>query len=133
MLQQELFPRLQSVAGPLSGQLKLLAAVISLAPLERVLCPRRASTGRPAKDRAALATAFVAKAVMNFPTTRDLISRLHVDEALRQFCGWSSVQSLTRYLPARLHFNGKSQLRLPPVPRHSAKQNPLKTAPDSAV
>jgi hypothetical protein len=90
MLQEELFPLLQSSVGPLNGQMQLLASVISLAPLERMLGARRAATGRPAKDRAALATAFLAKAVLNLPTTRDLICRLRVDEALRRFCGWSS-------------------------------------------
>ena len=66
ILQQELFPLLQSCVGPLSGQMQLLASVISLAPLERMVSVRRAATGRPAKDRAALATAFMAKAI---PTT----------------------------------------------------------------
>jgi len=94
MLQEELFPLLQSSVGPLNGQMQLLAAVISLAPLERMLGARRAATGRPARDRAALATAFLAKAVLNLPTTRDLICRLRVDEALRRFCGWSSLQAL---------------------------------------
>ena len=94
MLQQELFPLLQSCVGPLSGQMQLLASVISLAPLERMISTRRAATGRPAKDRAALATAFMAKAILNLPTTRDLISRLRVDEALRKFCGWSSARAL---------------------------------------
>src|ERR1700736_2258901 len=94
MLQEELFPLLQSSIGPLIGQMQLLASVISLAPLERMLCARRPATGRPAKDRAALAAAFLAKAVLNLPTTRDLISRLRVDEALRRVCGWSSLQAL---------------------------------------
>jgi hypothetical protein len=94
VLQQNLFPMLEGVAGPLSTQLKLLTAVMSMTPLERFLSARRASTGRPAKDRAALATAFMAKAILNLPTTRDLISRLRVDEALRQFCGWSTVLKL---------------------------------------
>ena len=94
LLQEELFPLLQSSVGPLNGQMRLLASVIFLAPLGRILYARRASTGRPAKDRAALATAFLAKAVLNLPTTRDLISRLRVDEALRRFCGWSSIQAL---------------------------------------
>lgn len=94
ILQQELFPLLQSCVGPLSGQMQLLASVVSLAPLGRLLSARRAATGRPAKDRAALATAFMAKAILNLGTTRDLISRLRVDEALRKFCGWSSVQAL---------------------------------------
>jgi hypothetical protein len=94
LMQEELFPVLETVAGPLSGQMKLLSAVVAMAPLERMLSARRSSTGRPAKDRAALATAFMAKAVMNVPTTRDLIGRLRVDEPLRRFCGWSSARSL---------------------------------------
>src|SRR5579859_5088886 len=94
VLQQELFPALVESVGALSSHLRLLAAVAALAPLGRVLSACRCATGRPAKDRAALATAFMAKAVLNLATTRDLISRLRVDEALRQFCGWSSVRAL---------------------------------------
>src|SRR6266700_2392004 len=94
VLQQDLFPMLQAAAGPLTAQLQLLASIIALVPLGRLLSARRASTGRPAKDRAALATAFIAKAVMNLPTTRDLIGRLRVDQALRQFCGWRSARAL---------------------------------------
>jgi hypothetical protein len=48
MLQQDLFPVLQSVAGPLSGQMQLLASVISLAPLGRLLSARRAVPQRTA-------------------------------------------------------------------------------------
>jgi hypothetical protein len=94
MMQQELFPLLQIVTGPLNRQMQLLASVVALAPLERLLSARRSSTGRPAKDRAALVTAFMAKAILNLPTTRDLISRLRVDEPLRLFCGWSSPRAL---------------------------------------
>jgi hypothetical protein len=94
MLQQELFPVLAEAVGPLTSQLELLTAVVSLAPLGRMLSACRSATGRPAKDRAALATAFMAKAVLNLPTTRDLISRLRVDEALRHFCGWPSMRAL---------------------------------------
>lgn len=94
VLQQELFPRLQEAIGPLSAQLELLATVISMAPAGNLLAALRAPTGRPAKDRAALATAFLAKAILNLPTTRDLINRLKVDEALRQLCGWPSAAAL---------------------------------------
>jgi hypothetical protein len=55
-----------------------------------LLSARRAPIGRPAKDRAALATAFIANAILNLPTTRDLIGRLRVDESLRRICGWRS-------------------------------------------
>jgi hypothetical protein len=94
VLQQELFPLLQSGGEPLSEPLQLLASIIALVPLGRLLSARQASTGRPAKDRAALATGFIAKAVLNLPTTRDLIERLRVDEALRLFCGWHSPSAL---------------------------------------
>lgn len=94
VLQGELFPLLESASAPLSPQLRLLTAVVGLVPLERMLSARRSATGRRAKDRAALATAFLAKAILNLPTTRDLISRLRVDEALRRFCGWTQVRSL---------------------------------------
>ena len=94
VLQQQLFPRLEAAVGPLSPQLQLLASVIALVPLGGLLTNRRARTGRPAKDRSALATAFLAKAILNLVTTRDLMDRLRVDEALRQFCGWSSLGAL---------------------------------------
>ena len=94
VLQQQLFPHLEAAVGRLSPQLELIAAIVSLVPLARWLSTGRARTGRPAKDRAALVTAFIAKAVLNLPTTRDLINRLQVDQALRQLCGWRSPRSL---------------------------------------
>ena len=92
-LQQSMFA-LEPELGPLPTQLELLAAVMSMVPLQRLLSARRALTGRPAKDRAALATAFIAKAILNLGTTRDLIGRLKVDEPLRRLCGWSSASKL---------------------------------------
>ena len=94
ILQQDLFPKLEETVGPLSPQLRLLASVIPLLPLAKLLNCRRSHTGRPAKDRLALATAFLAKAILNLATTRDLMDRLRVDSALRLFCGWYSVETL---------------------------------------
>ena len=94
VLQQHLFPHVEAALDKLSPQLELLSAVVSLIPLARLLSAGRASTGRPAKDRAALATAFMAKAILNLPTTRDRIGRLRVDQGLRQLCGWRSPRSL---------------------------------------
>src|SRR5882672_851398 len=94
ILQNVLFPAVELETGPLSKQLQLIASVVSLMPLERLLSARRSRTGRPAKDRAALVTAFIAKAVLNLPTTRDLLGRLRVDEALRQLCGWPSARAV---------------------------------------
>jgi hypothetical protein len=94
VFQQQLFPHLAEVVGPLSRELELLSSVVSCIPLARLLDANRARTGRPAKDRTALATAFIAKAIFNLPTTRDLIDRLTVDRALRQVCGWRSAKAL---------------------------------------
>jgi hypothetical protein len=92
ILQHVLFPAVERETGPLSKQLQLIASVVSLVPLERLLSARRSGTGRPSKDRAALVTAFIAKAVLNLPT--NLMGRLRVDEPLRMFCGWASVKAL---------------------------------------
>jgi DDE family transposase/transposase-like protein DUF772 len=92
--QQELFPHVATAIGPLSSDLELLTCVLALLPLERLLSCRRARTGRPPKDRAALATAFLAKAILNLPTTRDLRDRLRVDTALRRLCGWRDWRSV---------------------------------------
>ena len=94
LMQQELFPLLERVVGPLNEELKLLSSVLALIPLEGLIGTLRAATGRPGKDRAAMATAFMAKTILNLPTTRSLLSRLQVDEALRQFCGWASVKAI---------------------------------------
>jgi DDE family transposase/transposase-like protein DUF772 len=94
VLQQDLFPQLEAAVGPIGRELQLLSAVVCLVPLARLLGARRARTGRPARDRAALATSFLAKAILNLPTTRDLIERLRVDEAVRRFCGWRSPDSV---------------------------------------
>lgn len=113
MLQEDLFPVLQTCTGPLSGQMQLLTGVMALAPLGRLLSARRAATGRPAKDRAALATAFMAKAILNIPTTRDLIGRLKVDEVLRRYCGWATVQSLPHESKFSRAFAEFAQTQLP--------------------
>jgi hypothetical protein len=113
ILQQDLFPVLQTVTGPLSRQMELLISVMSLAPLGRLLSARRAGTGRPAKDRAALAVAFMAKAILNIPTTRDLIGRLRVDEALRLCCGWSTVRAVPHESKFSRAFAEFAQTQLP--------------------
>jgi hypothetical protein len=94
LAQQDLFPHVSAAVGPLSPQLELLTSAMALLPLGRLLAARRARTGRPARDRTALATAYLAKAIFNLPTTRDLIDRLHADSALRRLCGWRNAHSL---------------------------------------
>lgn len=94
VFQQTLFPALEAEIGPLSQSLKLLSAVVNLVPLGSALSSRRASTGRPPRDRSALATAFLAKSILNLPTTRQLIDRLKADAQLRRLCGWDHIRAL---------------------------------------
>ena len=80
--QQELFPRLESELGPMGERYELFVAVLELVRVEALLPYFRGQVGRPEEDRAALARAFIAKAVFDVPTTRGLIERLEVDGRL---------------------------------------------------
>ncbi len=92
--QQELFPRLESELGPMGERYELFVAVLELVRVEALLRYFRGRVGRPEEDRAALARAFIAKAVFDVPTTRALIERLEVDGRLRRLCGWSGAGRL---------------------------------------
>ena len=90
--QQELFPRLESELGPMGERYELFVAVLELVRVEALLPYFRGQVGRPEEDRAALARAFIAKAVFDVPTTRGLIERLEVDGRLCRLCGWSGCR-----------------------------------------
>ena len=92
--QQELFPRLESELGPMGERYELFVAVLELVRVEALLPYFRGQAGRPEEDRAALARAFIAKAVFDVPTTRGLIERLEVDGRLCRLCGWSGAGRL---------------------------------------
>ena len=92
--QQELFPRLESELGPMGERCELFVAVLELVRVEALLPYFRGQVGRPEEDRAALARAFIAKAVFDIPTTRGLIERLEVDGRLCRLCGWSGAGRL---------------------------------------
>ena len=66
-----------------------------MARLETFLPHWSGLPGRPAAERVALARGFVAKAVLNLPTTRALIDRLMVDKVLRRLCGYERLGSIT--------------------------------------
>ena len=87
--QRELFPNLKSDLGPLRERYELFVAVLELIRVETLLPYFRGRVGRAEGDRAALARAFIAKAVFDVPTTRALIERLEVDRRQLRLCGWS--------------------------------------------
>lgn len=86
VFQMELFPRLEEAVGQLNPQARLLTNAIATLAWDRYLPRHR--RGRPAPHRKSLLTAFLAKAIYNFPTTRDLLDRLRQDGQLRILCGW---------------------------------------------
>ena len=116
-IQADLFPWLEEELGPLGGRYRRFVTVLEFARVESFLPHFRSLPGRPVEDRAALARAFIAKAVFDIPTTRALIERLQVDRTLRRLCGWTyageipSEATFSRAfaefsasaLPARLH------------------------------
>lgn len=94
LLQGSLFSVLEAQTGALSGKARLLVAILEMIPLSRQLPCARGWMGRPAKDRQALAAAFVAKAVYGLETTRQLLQRLQSDRQLRCLCGWTTARQL---------------------------------------
>ena len=89
--QRELFPWLEEALGPLGERYERLVRVLELVRVEESLPYSRGWRGRPLKDRAALARAFLAKAVLDVPTTRGLVERLRTEGLLRRLCGWEAA------------------------------------------
>ena len=87
-IQRTLFPRLEQALGPLTEKQQQLVQTLEVIRIERLIPRYFRAPGRPPKDRAAMARAFVAKAVYDLPSTRALLDRLAADVALRRLCGW---------------------------------------------
>src|SRR5712691_5618795 len=116
-IQGFLFPMLREEVGPLTAQHERLVIVLEVARIEAFVQMWPGLPGRPPQDRHALARAFVAKAVLDLPTTASVIERLAVDATLRRLCGWeraSQVPSESTFsrafaefadssLPSRVH------------------------------
>lgn len=87
-IQSSLFPWLEEELGELTEKEQKLVTTLDLVRVEKFTGCSRSMRGRPLKERAAVARAFVAKAVYNMPTTRVLLDRLESDNKLRRICGW---------------------------------------------
>ncbi|MBK8637291.1 MAG: transposase [Chromatiaceae bacterium] len=137
-LQHELFPFLrQEDRLALSPALEKVIRVLEFTEIDCFIPSSRGFVGRPPQDRVALARAFVAKAVLDLPTTEALIDRLKVDRALRRICGFErfhAIPSASRFsrvfaeftalaLPARVH---EALIRAPlgdPIMGHIARDS----------
>ena len=93
-LQRHLFPALAEELGPLSNKQEQLIRTLALLDLEGFVVSSRGLVGRPPIDRAAIARAFVAKAVYGFSFTRQLLECLLQDAQLRRICGWNMARQI---------------------------------------
>ena len=96
-----LFPQLEETLGVLGERHQRFVMVLEWVRVETLLPYQPRGRGCPPSDRAALARAFIAKAVFALDTTRMLLDRLHHDSTLRRLCGWPSV----KHMPSEATFS----------------------------
>jgi Transposase DDE domain/Transposase domain (DUF772) len=113
VLQTQLFPSLEEELGELSGSAKRLVATLEMIPLARFVPSARGWIGRPSKDRLAIASAFVAKVVYGFTTTRQLLEAIQRDDHLRRICGWRSAWQVPHESTFSRAFDEFARMELP--------------------
>ena len=91
-IQAWLIPSLEDELGALDEKHREFVAVCeTCAPQAHMAAYRWVGNGCPPKDRLALCKGFIAKAVWDFPTTRDLIDAVRHRPTLRRLCGWETL------------------------------------------
>jgi len=113
VLQAGLFPVLNEELGELSEPARRLVATLEMVPLARFVPSSRGWIGRPSKDRLAIASAFVAKAVYGFSTTRHLLDALDSDAQLRRICGWKEARQVPHEATFSRAFDEFARMELP--------------------
>ena len=101
VVQHELLPELKAQVGPLTPKLEKVIQTLEWVRIEEFTAVSWCGVGRPPFERAWLANAFVAKAVLGLTTTVGLIERLMIDRALRRICGFP----LHKTLPSEATFS----------------------------
>ena len=113
VLQSGLFPVLQDELGELTSPAQRLVATLEMIPLGRFVPASRGWIGRPSKDRLAIASAFVAKAVYGFALTRQLLDALARDAQLRRICGWKEPWQVPHESTFSRAFDEFARMELP--------------------
>ena len=91
-IQAWLIPILEDELGALDEKHRQFVAVCELcAPHDHMGTYRWIGNGCPPCDRLALCKAYIAKAVWDFATTRDLIDAIRHRPTLRRLCGWETL------------------------------------------
>jgi len=134
-VQGGLFSWLEEELGELNEKQQQLVKTLELLRIESYIQRQASAYGRPLEDRKAIARAFVAKAVYNLETTRQLLERLESDISLRRICGWErqrAVPSEATFsrafaefagseLPARVHAALIEQYQQPRLVGHISR------------
>jgi hypothetical protein len=94
IIQHELFPEFTQDVGSLTPKLEKVIYVLEWVRIEEFTDSTWCGVGRPPCERAWLANAFVAKAVLGITTTVGLIERLTIDRSLRRICGFPLCKKL---------------------------------------
>jgi len=84
----ELMPELLQEVGTLTPKRERVIHTLEWVRIEEFVKSSWGGIGRPPKERAWLANAFVAKAVLGLDTTTGRIERLTMNRALRRICGF---------------------------------------------
>ena len=96
-LQRGLFPYFEECSeAPLTAKQKQLLQILEIVQVEKSV-PKTAAQqwmGRKIREREAIARAFVAKMVYNYPTTRSLITALQETPNVRQICGFAKKSDI---------------------------------------
>jgi hypothetical protein len=79
---------------PITAPLEKLIHTIEALALHRLLPEDTQWLGRKRCDRLTLAHSFIAKCILNIPTTKALIERLTVDATLRRIVGFETKKSV---------------------------------------
>jgi hypothetical protein len=96
-IQSNLLPWLQEELGTLNDKHRQIVCTLELCRVEEFVSHYQGNkVGRPAACRAGIARAFVAKAVLNLSSTRQLLDRLAVDKVLRRLCGFERVNDIPK-------------------------------------
>jgi hypothetical protein len=94
-IQTWLFPVLEDELGELDDRHREFVAICEICqPRTHLAAYRWVGNGCPPKNRLALCKAFIAKAVWDFPTTRDLIDAVGHRPTLRRLCGWETISDI---------------------------------------
>jgi len=94
-IQTWLFPMLEDELGELDEKHREFVAVCeTCAPQAHMATYRWVGTGCPPHSRLAMCKAFIAKAVWDLPTTRDLIDAVRHRPTLRRLCGWETLKDV---------------------------------------